>query len=225
MGERNRKIIRALLIMLSVLGAAGYGVSTWMGGRNHIGEDISIAESSVKTAWETGESQEEDRLKGTQEAVNPKEAAVTQNQKEQMSRGKEAPKAREGSVIFEYTDFFTAVPGLSEETAGQIEKIHNGEPLAEATGIEGLDKFYALIVPSGIIGRDRENGEFTGRGGEVAVYVPNLIKGLEEVSVLFYGRESQKWEVIEPKEVAPEAKTVTVPLPEAGILTVIYKRE
>ena len=126
--------------------------------------------------------------------------------------------------MFEYTDYKRAVPRLAVGVEAQIERINQGEILADIIEREELDHFYALIALNGIVARNQETGEETEGGGQVTVYVLNLIDGLEEVSALFYGKESEQWEVIPAEGTDSHKKTVTMVLPGSGILTVIYKR-
>ncbi len=53
--------------------------------------------------------------------------------------------------MFEYTDYKRAVPRLAVGVEAQIERINQGEILADIIELEELDHFYALIALNGIV--------------------------------------------------------------------------
>lgn len=116
-----------------------------------------------------------------------------------------------------------AVPGLPEDVAAQINRINSGELLKDITGLEELENFYALIGAKEILAVDPATGEEAVGRGELTLYVPNLLSGLSDVSVLFYDKAAGEWRVVPAEQTDTVARTVTAVLPGSGVLTVIYR--
>ena len=216
MGNRGLKAVYGILFILAAAGAVGYGVSTWkmlQGNREQGSAEASVHIAVQKVPEETKKAQK-----------IPEEPGKVQEIPEETDSAWENP---EEGIVFTYVDEKTAVPELSEAVLVQVERINHGDGLAQVTGLTGLKNYFALIGIKGIIAQDGETGEGVDGGGEVTLYVPNLIQGLSKVAVLFYGRESGQWEVISVPESAVDtaAKMLTVELPGAGLMTVIYQRE
>lgn len=215
MGNRGLKVVYGILFILAAAGAVGYGVSTWKMFQGN--RELGSAEASVHITVQ------ESRSAGKEQKV-PEGTGKVQKVPEETDSAWENP---EEGIVFTYVDEKTAVPELSEEVLVQAERINHGEGLSQVTGLTELKNHFALIGIKGIIARDGETGEEVDGGGEVMLYVPNLIQGLSKVAVLFYGRESGQWEVISVPESAVDtaAKMLTAELPGAGLMTVIYQRE
>ena len=216
MGNRGLKAVYGILFILAAAGAVGYGVSTWkmlQGNREQGSAEASVHIAVQKVPEETKKAQK-----------IPEEPGKVQEIPEETDSAWENP---EEGIVFTYVDEKTAVPELSEAVLVQVERINHGDGLAQVTGLTELKNYFALIGIKGIIAQDGEPGEGVDGGGEVTLYVPNLIQGLSKVAVLFYGRESGQWEVISVPESAVDtaAKMLTVELPGAGLMTVIYQRE
>ena len=216
MGNRGLKAVYGILFILAAAGAVGYGVSTWkmlQGNREQGSAEASVHIAVQEVPEETKKAQK-----------IPEEPGKVQEIPEETDSAWENP---EEGIVFTYVDEKTAVPELSEAVLVQVERINHGDGLAQVTGLTGLKNYFALIGIKGIIAQDGETGEGVDGGGEVTLYVPNLIQGLSKVAVLFYGRESGQWEVISVPESAVDtaAKMLTVELPGAGLMTVIYQRE
>ena len=216
MGNRGLKAVYGILFILAAAGAVGYGVSTWkmlQGNREQGSAEASVHIAVQEVPEETKKAQK-----------IPEEPGKVQEIPEETDSAWENP---EEGIVFTYVDEKTAVPELSEAVLVQVERINHGEGLAQVTGLTELKNHFALIGIKGIIAWDKETGEEVDGGGEVTLYVPNLIQGLSKVAVLFYGRESGQWEVISVPESAVDtaAKMLTVELPGAGLMTVIYQRE
>ncbi len=216
MGNRGLKAVYGILFILAAAGAVGYGVSTWkmlQGNREQGSAEASVHIAVQKVPEETKKAQK-----------IPEEPGKVQEIPEETDSAWENP---EEGIVFTYVDEKTAVPELSEAVLVQVERINHGDGLAQVTGLTELKNYFALIGIKGIIAQDGETGEGVDGGGEVTLYVPNLIQGLSKVAVLFYGRESGQWEVISVPESAVDtaAKMLTVELPGAGLMTVIYQRE
>lgn len=113
---------------------------------------------------------------------------------------------------------------LPEEARHAVEEINAGRPLAEATGMKELEGYYALTKTNTVIAEDPESGEMNEEGGVLKLYVPNLLEGLQDVSVLFCGSADGRWQIIPVEEMDPQGKRVTVTLPGSGVVTTIYKK-
>ncbi len=226
MGNRGLKAAYGILFILAAAGAVGYGVSTWkmlQGNREQGSAEASVHIAVQEVPEETGKVQEVPEETEKAQKI-PEEPGKVQEIPEETDSAWENP---EEGIVFTYVDEKTAVPELSEAVLVQVERINRGDGLAQVTGLTGLKNYFALIGIKGIIAQDGETGEGVDGGGEVTLYVPNLIQGLSKVAVLFYGRESGQWEVISVPESAVDtaAKMLTVELPGAGLMTVIYQRE
>lgn len=250
MGNRGLKAAYGILFILAAAGAVGYGVSTWkmfQGNRGQGGAEASV-HLAVQENGSAGKKSVLPEKEGTMQSVKtgemPKgtgggqevleETGKVQKVPEEPGKVQEIPEETDSAwenpeegIVFTYVDEKTAVPELSEAVLVQVERINHGDGLAQVTGLTGLKNYFALIGIKGIIAQDGETGEGVDGGGEVTLYVPNLIQGLSKVAVLFYGRESGQWEVISVPESAVDtaAKMLTVELPGAGLMTVIYQRE
>ena len=125
-----------------------------------------------------------------------------------------------------------------QEVLEAAERINAGQSLAAVTGLKELEGFYALTGTKKVSLKDKKAEQEISDteelaadtekeavdGGEIKLYVPNLLPNLKEVSILFYNQEDGKWEVVPVVKADSESKTVTASLSGSGILTVIYKR-
>lgn len=133
--------------------------------------------------------------------------------------------AADSGLINENTLKFSMaqVPGLPEEVAAQMEQINAGGLLKEIVGLDELEGFYALIGAKQILAVDPDTQEEVVGSGKLTLYVPNLLKSLADVSVLFYDKADSRWRIIPAEQTDTEARTVTVTLTGSGVLTVIYR--
>lgn len=115
--------------------------------------------------------------------------------------------------------------GIPEKVLAQIEDINSGKPLDEAIGSEALKDYYALVATYDIIARNPDSREEATGRGSLTLYIPNLLKGLSDVSALFYDKAEGEWRIVPAEKVNTDAKTVTVTLTGSGTMTVIYRRK
>lgn len=113
---------------------------------------------------------------------------------------------------------------LPKEVQEQIKAINEGEPPETAVGLEELKDYYALVATYTVAGKEEETGEETTGKGRLTLYIPNLIEGLENISILYYENAAEEWKILPVEGMDMEAKTVSMILPGSGTLTVIYKR-
>ncbi len=122
---------------------------------------------------------------------------------------------------------------VPDEVFEQITRINSGELLAEVVDLEGLEGYFALTGTSTVVAEAKEEGGSTetkedgsaAKQGTLTLHVPNLLAGLEDISVLFYGNEAGEWKLIPANKTDMEAKTVSVTLTGSGTLAVVYRRQ
>lgn len=120
---------------------------------------------------------------------------------------------------------------VPDEVFDQITRINSGETLTEVIPLEGLEGYFALTGTNTVIAEaqtkeeDEETGTHVVGQGNLTLHVPNLLAGLEEISVLFYENETGKWKLIPASKTDTEAKTVSVTLTGSGTLAVVYRRQ
>lgn len=182
--------------------------------RTEVSEDAAEEGSQEASAENRGEASQEMPDGKTQE-TSPQEASQTSGGDSQEA-GVELAFSMGGDA---------STIGIPQDALEQVAAINAGEPPADAVGLEGLEGYYALIATHTIIGKDEETGKEVTGSGELTFYVPNLLEGLEDVSVLFYDRAAGQWEILPVEQMDTAAKTVSVVLTGSGILTVIYRRQ
>ena len=114
---------------------------------------------------------------------------------------------------------------VSQDVLDQVAAINQGESLAEVTGMEELENYYALTTMHIILAKDRETDEEATGSGTLSLYVPNLLKSLKDVSALFYDLEEQEWRLVAIDVVDAPNKRVSMTLNGSGMLNAIYRLE
>ena len=114
---------------------------------------------------------------------------------------------------------------VSQDVLDQEAGINKGESMAEVSGMEELENYYALTTMHIILAKDRETGEEATGSGTLSLYVPNLLKSLPDVSALFYDLEEQEWRLVAIDVVDAPNKRVSMTLNGPGMLTTIYRLE
>ena len=148
----------------------------------------------------------------------------TQEKESQEDQRENIPETETGRKT-EFSMTGSLPETLPEEARLAVEAINAGCPLAEATGLEELNGYYALTGANTVIATDPESGETSTEGGVLKLYVPNLLEGLQNVSILFCGSTDGCWQIIPAEETDPQGKRVTVTLPGPGVVTTIYRKE
>lgn len=171
-------------------------------------EKAADADTAIENAGQEGETESGEKGDGNSKELEILEEAAADN-----------GQGNENTLKFS----IAAVPGLPEDVAAQINRINSGELLKDITGLEELENFYALIGAKEILAVDPATGEEAVGRGELTLYVPNLLSGLSDVSVLFYDKAAGEWRVIPAEQTDTVARTVTAVLPGSGVLTVIYR--
>lgn len=139
--------------------------------------------------------------------------------------GQTAGEQKEASLVFTMGSDSDAARLVSQDVLDQVAAINQGESLAEVTGMEELENYYALTTMHIILAKDRETGEEATGSGTLSLYVPNLLKSLKDVSALFYDLEEQEWRLVAIDVVDAPNKRVSMTLNGSGMLTTIYRLE
>ena len=139
--------------------------------------------------------------------------------------GQTAGEQKEASLVFTMGSDSDAALLVSQDVLDQVAAINQGESLAEVTGMEELENYYALTTMHIILAKDRETGEEATGSGTLSLYVPNLLKSLKDVSALFYDLEEQEWRLVAIDVVDAPNKRVSMTLNGSGMLTTIYRLE
>lgn len=224
-GKNRTGMIFAAGILLSLAGMAGCGNVQQK--TQQKAETLTVSSAEAKVSEErtdisaTGAAEVGEDISASdvpKERADISVADVLQKDDFSVSQGDvETPVELSFAMAKDYS-------GLSGEVLNQIEALNRGEPPWEALGMESLEGYYALVGTSTVIGRDKESGaEMPGRG-RLTIYVPNLLSGLVDVSVLFYDNSAGYWRILAVEKADVEAKTLSVILPGSGTLTVIYKK-
>ena len=212
----GRGWIKALAIGMA-LGLTGCGIISEPGdSSNPISEELSMEETVESLPEETDSGEEEISRETSDVAEEETPQAASQAEEDIQESGTKLAFSLGGDP---------SGMGFPQEVINQIAAINAGEPPASAVGMDELKSFYALIATHTIIGKDAETGEEVTGSGKLTFYVPNLLEGLEDVSVLFYDKAAGQWEVLPVQQMDTEARTVSVMLTGSGVLTVIYRRQ
>ena len=139
--------------------------------------------------------------------------------------GQTAGEEKEASLVFTMGSDSDAARLVSQDVLDQVAAINQGESLAEVTGMEELENYYALTTMHIILAKDRETDEEATGSGTLSLYVPNLLKSLKDVSALFYDLEEQEWRLVAIDVVDAPNKRVSMTLNGSGMLTKIYRLE
>lgn len=115
--------------------------------------------------------------------------------------------------------------GLPEEVQEQIAQINKGIPPSDVLGETVPEGYYALVATYTITAQDKKTGEESTGNGRLTLYVPNLVEGLEDVTILCYDNASGEWKLLPVESMNTEKKTLSVMLTGSATLTVIYRRQ
>ncbi len=128
------------------------------------------------------------------------------------------------TVAFDSKKETYSAAGVSDETIDVIEKV-NANPSQLASLIKGVDlSGYSLLTEF----QDLSvyvNGELKQKVKNVTVTweVPNLVKTLKSVKVLHYSTVRNTWEILTPKSVDFDNKTITQEFKDLSPVAVIYQ--
>lgn len=147
------------------------------------------------------------------EAITPSGKTVTVN-----DRG----EAVVGDVAIGFAKGAGAKAGLPAEAAA-INNINAGKSLSEVVKTVDLNGYNALTVAHAILTKDAATGTLKDIPTEVALYVPNLVGDLGEVSILYYDNVAGVWKLLPVTKIDQTYKVVYANIPGSGTLSVVYK--
>lgn len=189
------------------------------GGSSHSSSKstVSVSSTGVKTTGATTSKNSNGSLIGV--AVNTtttKGEPVTVNARGEAVIGNTAVSFAEGTKA--------ATAGLPDTVVAAINGINGGKSLSEVVKDVDLAGFHALTGTHAILTKDASNGSVKTGEVEVSLYVPNLVEGLADLSVLFYDNAKGTWQLLPAVKIDPVTKSVAVNIPGSGTLSVVYKK-
>lgn len=128
-----------------------------------------------------------------------------------------------GNTTVSYATGVAATAGLPEAAVAAINGINEGKSLSDVVKDVDVTGYKALTATNAIVTKDVTTGEVKTGAVEVTLYVPNLVDGLQNVSVLFYDNVTGKWTLLPVTKVDPATKTVVTTITGSGTYTVVYK--
>lgn len=185
------------------------------------------AETDGPDSDDAPEGREENKTSDPQSADGQAQAGSETDGASQQAEedGQTAGEEKEASLVFTMGSDSDAERLVPQDVLDQVAAINQGESMAEVTGMEELENYYALTTMHIILAKDRETGEEATGSGTLSLYVPNLLKSLKDVSALFYDLEEQEWRLVAIDVVDAPNKRVSMTLNGPGMLTTIYLLE
>lgn len=201
----------------------------WMGGEAvQAGRGTDVVSQEEPGPGGAAEAADDSEVAAGQEISVSGAAVESQTAPEGLTNEKTKEKIErneDGRLEFSVAGNEEALAGLPKEVLAQIEGINAGEPLRDVIDSVELEDCYALVATYNIVARDPESKEEKTGKDSLTLYIPNLLKGLSDVSALFYDKAEGEWRIIPAEKVDTDAKTVTVTLTGSGTMTVIYRRK
>ena len=128
-----------------------------------------------------------------------------------------------GNTAISFATGVAATAGLPETAVAAINGINEGKALSEVVKDVDVSGYKALTSTNAIVTKDVTSGTVKTGAVEVTLYVPNLVDGLQNVSVLFYDNVTGKWTLLPVTKVDPATKTLVTTITGSGTYTVVYK--
>lgn len=152
-----------------------------------------------------------------------------------------------GDKIITFAKGDAATAGLGESVINDINGINSGRNLNEI--IKGFDLtnyqvpivdgkitnlgkapaldltgYNALTSTHAVVTQDASTRAVSDTMTETVIYVPNLVEGLKDVSVLYYDNATGHWLLLPITKMDAKSKLVYVNVTGSGTLSVIYKK-
>lgn len=213
--------VTALLVAMPVQVMAGPSIGTnediYVPSGSGSGADtITVSPDGVKTTEATTSSGANGSSVGVAvDTVTSTGLQVTVNSKGEAVIGDTAVTFANGSA---------ATAGLPEAAVAVIDSINGGQALNTVVTDVDMTGYNALTGTHAIVTKNAATAEVKTGNVEVTLYVPNLVEGLSNVSVLFYDNATGRWTLLPVVKTDLAAKTVSVNVPGSGTLSVVYKR-
>lgn len=128
-----------------------------------------------------------------------------------------------GDTKITFATGVAATAGLPEAAVAAINGINAGSTLSDVVKDVDVTGYKALHGTQAIVTKDVTTDAVKTGATEVTLYVPNLVDGLQNVSVLFYDNVTGKWTLLPVTKVDPVTKTVVTTITGSGTYTVVYK--
>ena len=180
------------------------------------GTTVTVNKDGVKTTETiTSTTANGSALAVVVETTTPSGNTVTVNE-----RG----EAVVGDVAVAFAKGDAATTGLPETTVSAINDINAGKSLNEVIKDIDMTGYNALTGTHAIITKDAATGAIKDTKTEVALYVPNLVENMGEVSILYYDNATGKWLLLPVTKVDVQSKVVYTNITGSGTLSVVYKK-
>ena len=128
-----------------------------------------------------------------------------------------------GNMALSFATGVAETAGLPANVVAAINNINAGQTLSTVLNSPALEGYSALTSTRALVAKDAVTGEVKVATTEMTLYVPNLVQGLNNVSVLFYDNATNHWAVLPVVNIDWEKKMVSVNVIGSGTLSVIYK--
>jgi len=167
---------------------------------------------------------------GTRIRVNSDGEAVVGDKIVTFARG-EAATAGLGSQVIETINAINSGKTLSDiippgyDLTDHPEMIVSGKATdVEKAPVLDLKGYNALTSTHALVTQNADTRTVNDTATETVIYVPNLIEGLGEVSVLYYDNATGRWLLLPVSKIDIKSKLVYVNVTGSGTLSVVYKR-
>ena len=176
---------------------------------------VTVGENGVKTTGVgTSTSANGSSIAVVVETTTPSGTPITVN---------ENGEAVIGNKIVGFAGGNAATAGLPAAVVDTINAINSGRTLSEVvTGVD-VSGYNALTGTHAVVTKNAATGAVEDTATEVVLYVPNLVDGLGNVSILYYNNATGTWMVIPATQIDPVTKLVYATVPGSGTLSVVYK--
>ena len=176
---------------------------------------VTVGENGVKTTGVgTSTSANGSSIAVVVETTTPSGTPITVN---------ENGEAVIGNKIVGFAGGNAATAGLPAAVVDTINAINSGRTLSEVvTGVD-VSGYNALTGTHAVVTKNAATGAVEDTATEVVLYVPNLVDGLGNVSILYYNNATGTWMVIPAPQIDPVTKLVYATVPGSGTLSVVYK--
>ena len=176
---------------------------------------VTVGENGVKTTGVgTSTSANGSSIAVVVETTTPSGTPITVN---------ENGEAVIGNKIVGFAGGNAATAGLPAAVVDTINAINSGRTLGEVvTGVD-VSGYNALTGTHAVVTKNAATGAVEDTATEVVLYVPNLVDGLGNVSILYYNNATGTWMVIPATQIDPVTKLVYATVPGSGTLSVVYK--
>lgn len=193
-----------------------FGKSGFINADRKITLEISSDKADDTQAVEYG-------INAEKEADTTTSESLSSSANESQGKNKTGKENTDNTLVFSMGDDTDAARILPQEVIDAAEAINQGEALDQIVGVEELKGYYALTTTHVIVARDKETEEESTGSGRLTLYVPNLVEGLSDVSVLFYDCAEGEWRVIPAERVDAAGKRVSVIINGSGVVTTIHR--